>query len=102
MNDNSINKINSEFYYKKMIDNLTEMNIEYQIEIYSLLAVVIKMISSSEVTEQDEISAGIIVERIMKNHDLKSVKDLVKKRQISVDSMKARTLLGMPSLGGIH
>jgi len=109
MDDNTMNKKllemyknNPEFFYKKMIDTLTEMNLEYQIEIFLLLEVVIKIISDEKFTEQDDISAGMLVEKIMKNHDLKNVEELIKKRQISIDAMTVRTLAGLVPLGGVQ
>ena len=97
-------KINKQpdFFYKNMLNTLTELNIEYQIDIFVLLSILLRFMSGKESGLTEDANINKTIERIMKNHEIHNVSELTRKLQLMMDNIRIRKLAGMPQLGGVQ
>ena len=90
-------KDNPLLFMKKTIDTLSEMNLEYQLELYTLLSIVIRYITATDdISEETKEQFKLVADRILTNHSIESIHDLKTAVKNVHDTLKARRLNDMP------
>ena len=108
MNDNvalllmEMYKKDTDFFNKKVIDSLTELNDDYRLEVFILLSICLRLLSGNEpdLVNDNDIKGAVV--KIADRHNIKTADDLKTKINALVNSIKEKRFINLPTIGDVQ